>query len=236
MRFSALLSAVAVTSVLLTACACHSPHSRFDSNSRTLSVSANESVIVEPDLAILHIGFDTPPEDLKSAYADGAHRSNAIIAAVKQGGIQADAIRSECQYLERDWGSQHKFRLAQQWTVKVAPQRASEILDIAISAGANSSGQIEWTVKDPKSLDDEALDRASARANEKAAVLAKGMGAHLGTLINASNQISVPQFPMPMMQSLAYAGVAKANTPPPLVIEPHQVSREATVYAVFAIE
>ena len=113
------------------------PQMKVDSSNRTLTVSATETVSVEPDLAILHIGFDTAAEDAKSAYADGARASNAIIAAVKQAGIPETSIRSESQYLDRDFtNKQHKFMLHQQWTVKVSPERAAEILDIAVTAGA----------------------------------------------------------------------------------------------------
>ena len=66
-----------------------------------------------------------------------------------------------------------------------------------------------------------------------AQVLAKGMGVRLGSLIYISNQMSAPSFPRPMpMMAMKSAEAA----PQPLSIEPHQVSREATVYAVFAIE
>jgi hypothetical protein len=208
---------------------------KVDSSNRTLSVSATESVSVEPDLAILHIGFDTPPEDAKSAYADGARASNAIIAAVKQAGTAETAIRSESQYLDRDYSTkQHKFVLHQQWTVKVAPERAAEILDIAVTAGATDSGQIDWTVKDVPALESQALDHAAARAKQNAEVLAKGMGVRLGALIYVSNQMSAPQSPRPMFGLAMNATTRQAA--PPLSIEPHQVSREATVYAVFAIE
>lgn len=208
------------------------PELKVDSSNRTLTVSANETVSVEPDLAILHIGFDTPLEDAKSAYADGARASNTIIAAIKQAGMPENSIRSESQYLDRDWKQQHKFKLSQQWTVKVPPERAAEILDIAVTAGATSSGQIDWTVKDEKALEAEALDHAASRAKANAEVLAKGMGVRLGSLIYVSNQLSAPQFPRPMMAM----AMKTAEAPPPLAIEPHQVSREATVYAVFAIE
>ena len=221
--------AVAVMAVLLTSCSQSSTH-----NQRTLTVNASESVSVEPDLAILHIGFDTPPEDVKSAYADGAHRSNTIIAAVKQAGIPEDAIRSEGQYIDRVWTDEHKFKVAQQWAVKVPPQRAAEILDIAISAGANNSGSIEWTVKDEKAVENQALDRATARAKENAIVLASGMGVRLGALASVSNQVSTtPYFPNVMQQ---VGGGAGAGLPPPLAIRPHQVGRQATVSAIFEIE
>ena len=79
------------------------PQLKVDSSNRTLTVSATDSVSVEPDLAILHIGFLTQPEDAKSAYADGTRASNAIIAALKQAGVPDNFIRSESQYLDRDW-------------------------------------------------------------------------------------------------------------------------------------
>lgn len=210
------------------------PELKVDSSNRTLTVSATDSVSVEPDQAILHIGFVTQPQDAKGAYADGTRASNSIIAALKQAGVAESAIRSESQYLDRDWTTKlRKYTLHQDWTVKVAPERAAEILDAAINAGATSSGQIEWTVKDEKALEAQALDKAAARARANADVLAKGMGVRLGSLIYVSNQMSAPSFPRPMpMMAMKAANAA----PEPLAIEPHQVSREATVYAVFAIE
>ena len=210
------------------------PELKVDSTNRTLTVTATGSVSVEPELAILHIGFDTQPEDAKSAYADGARASNAIVSAIKQAGIPEDSIQSQSQYLDRDWSKPHKFKLSQQWTVKVPPQRADEILDIAVTAGATDSGQIDWTVKDEKALESQALDEAASRARQNGEVLAKGMGVRLGTLIYVSNQVS-SSTPRPVMYEMnRLSGGAAA--PPPLAIEPRKVVREATVYAVFAIE
>jgi uncharacterized protein len=210
------------------------PELKVDSSNRTLTVSATDSVSVEPDQAVLHIGFVTQPQDAKSAYAEGTRASNAIIAALKQAGVAENAIRSESQYLDRDWTTKlRKYTLHQDWTVKVAPERAAEILDAAINAGATSSGQIEWTVKDERALEAQALDKAAARAKANAEVLAKGMGVRLGSLVYVSNQMSAPSFPRPMQMMAMKSANAEAQ---PLAIEPHQVSREATVYAVFAIE
>ena len=210
------------------------PELKVDSSNRTLTVSATDSISVEPDQAILHIGFVTQPQDAKGAYAEGTRASNSIISALKQAGVADTAIRSESQYLDRDWSTKlRKYTLHQDWTVKVAPERAAEILDTAINAGATSSGQIEWTVKDEKALEAQALDRAAARARANAEVLAKGMSVRLGSLVYVSNQMSAPSFPRPMPMMAMKSAQADAQ---PLAIEPHQVSREATVYAVFAIE
>ncbi len=227
----ALLSASALAGAQQSA----QPEMKVDSTNRTLTVSANDSISVEPDLAILHIGFDTQLEDAQAAYADGARASNAIIVAIKQAGIAEASIQSVSQYLDRDYTKQHKFKLSQQWTVKVPPARAAEILDVAVTAGATSSGQIEWTVKDEKALEAQALDKAASRARENAQVLAKGMGVSLGNLIYVSNQVT-SVLPGPVMFAARQLSGIAAAPAPPLSVEPHQVSREATVYAVFAIE
>ncbi len=228
---AALLSAALPALAQLTS----QPQLKIEPANRTLTVTATESVTAEPEVATLHVGFETQPGNPKAVYADGARTSNAIIAALKQAGIADSAIRSESQYLSRYYSTkQHLFKLTQQWTVKTTPERAAEVLDAAITAGANNSGQIDWTVKDERALEEQALDKAAARVRQNAAVLARGMGVRLGTLIYVSNQLSSPVYPRPMMRALAMA--PGAEQAPPLAVEPNKVSREATVYAVFAIE
>jgi len=209
---------------------------KIESTNRTLTVSAEGRVTVDPDLAILHIGFVTQPSDAKAAYAAGAKTSNDIVNALKQAGIPETSIRSEWQRLDSASGRPHKFTLVQQWTVKTPPERAAEILDVAVGAGATESGQIDWTVQDMRALEDQALDRAAARAKAEAEVLAKSMGVHLGALIYVTNQISAPQpYPMAYANNAAPQG-GFAAPPVTLAIEPCKVSREASVYAVYAIE
>ncbi len=207
------------------------PELRIEPANRTLTVNAEDEVSVEPEMAILHVGFETQTGDAQSVYAEGKRISNAVIDALKQAGIAENAIRSESQRLDRDYQKPHKFKLVQYWTVKAAPERAAEILDVAVTAGATSSGEIEWTVKDERALEAQALDRAAARARDNAAVLAKAMGVRLGALIYVTNQLSGIRPIRPM------AAMARdANASQPLAIEPHKVSRTASVYAVYSIE
>lgn len=209
---------------------------KIEPANRTLTVNAEERVTVDPEVAILHVGFETQSADAKAAYAAGAKTSNEIVAALKQAGISETAIRSESQHLDRDYNKPHKFKLVQQWTVKAPPERVAEVLDIAVAAGATDSGQIDWTVQDERALEDQALERAAVRAKANAAVLAKSMGVRLGSLIYVSNQVSIPQFRPSVVMNNSMGFEAKAGATPPLAIEPRKVSREATVYAVFAIE
>ena len=209
------------------------PELRIEPANRTLTVNAEDEVSVEPEVAVLHVGFETQLEDAQSAYADGARTSNAIVAALKQAGIPEGSIRSQTQHLDRDYQKPHKFKLVQQWTVKAPPEHAAEILDAAITAGATSSGDIEWTVKDERALEEQALERAAGRAKENAAVLARGMGVRLGAVIYISNQVSMVR----PIRATAFAMAKEATAAPqPLSIEPQKVTRSATVYAVYSIE
>ena len=208
---------------------------QIEPSNRTLAVSAQDEVSVDADVAILHVGFQTMPADAKGAYAAGAQTSNDIVNALKQAGIAESAIHSEWQQLQSVYDKPHKFILVQQWTVKTTPARAAEILDVAVSAGANNSGDIKWTVENEQALADRALEGAAERARAQAAVLAKGMGVSLGKLIYVSNEISAPALPIRPFARMATAE-AKAPEAPPLAIEPRKVARSANVYAVFAIE
>jgi uncharacterized protein YggE len=210
---------------------------KIEPSNRTLTVSAEERVTADPEIAILHIGFETQPSDAKTAYAAGAKTSDDIVAALKQAGIPETSIRSESQHLDSIGYKSHKFKLVQEWTVKTPPERAAEILDVAITAGATDSGRIDWTVKDEKALEDQALDKAAARAKADAEVLAKGMGVHLGALVYVTNQMASPEgYSTALANNSGGGGVGYITVPKALSIEPRKVSRTATVYAVFAME
>lgn len=209
------------------------PELKIDSTNRTLMVSAQDTITVDPEVAILHIGFETLPTDPKSAYSQGTTTSNAIINALKQAGVAESAIHSEWQHLNSVYDKPHKFTLQQQWTVRVKPERAAELLDVAVSAGATNSGQIDWAVENQQALEDKALEGAATRARTQAAVLARGMGVKLGGLVYVSNLFAPTATPMRAYVMKADVG---GNAPQSLAIEPHKVSSTATVYAVFAIE
>ena len=238
MKFEKILTAFAVLAFSMTCVAQQvgQVQLKVDSSNRTLTITAEERVTAEPDVAVLHIGFLTPPSGAKDAYAAGAKTSNEIINALKQAGIAEGGIRSESQNLQSIDPKVHKFRLQQSWVVRVPPARAAEILDIAVNAGALESGDIEWNVEDEKGLENKALERAAARARSDAAVLAGAMGVKLGALAYVSNQISAQAVPV-RYATMNFAGPQAADkAAPPMAIEPHKVSRTASVYAVYSVE
>ncbi len=223
----------------------HAQTIKVDKNNRTIAVTAGDKALTDADLAVVHVGFQVFGPDEQSTYASGSKISNAIMDALKKAGVPEKSIESENQNLapnnyhdqresEMD-RAKKQFVLNQSWTVKTKPDDAAKALHIAVEAGANQSGQIEWQYQDMNSLQAKAAANALAKAQVIAQQMAQGLNVKLAGLIYASNQApESPVHPMPMM--MARMGAAKANSVEPLAINPRQIEESSTVYAVFAIE
>ena len=212
-------------------------------DNRTIAVTATDSVTKMADVATVHIGFVVYAIDHDTAYAEGSHISNAVMAALKAAGVPADSIESESQNLgevqpyqvsqipeaER---AKRKWMLSQSWTVRTIADEAARMLDIAVKAGANQSGQIDWSLTDDNAAQAEAAAKALQRARSVAETMARGLNVRLGQLVYASNEMQTTPVRPVMMDFKGRAAAA----PLPLAINPRHIEKSATVYAVFAIE
>ncbi len=158
--------------------------------STAISVTGEGKVYASADIAQVNFGVQTG----RQATADGAVKvlstnMNAIIAAVKEKGIEERDIQTQqlSLYPAFDWieGEQiaRGFEANQQLMVKVRdPGIIGEILTIATSAGANQIGGVNFTIDDPKILQDQARQEAIQDAKERAELLSMQLGKKLGRL------------------------------------------------------
>jgi uncharacterized protein YggE len=236
------LSALSLAAVLAAASS-NAQTIQVNKDNRTIAITATDKVIVMADTATVHIGFIAYGPDSDAAYATGSRISNAIVKAVTAAGIPNDAIESENQNvspvqeyqidkLTPAEKAQRKFQVVQSWTVRAPADDAAKILDVAVKAGANQSGQIDWSLKDENAAQVEAAGKALQRARTVATEMAKGLNVKLGALLYANNETQAEP-PRPLMgMAMKSAAVAQA----PLAINPRRIEKSATVYAVFAIE
>ena len=214
-------------------------------DNRTIAITATDSVIAMADVATVHVGFVAYGVDHDSAYAAGAKVSNAIVGVLKAAGVPADAIESENQNLAEVQQyqvnqlsdaekAQRKWILSQSWTVRTDAADAARVLDLAVKAGANQSGAIDWSLKDENVPQAQASGKALQRARVVAEEMAKGLNVKLGVLIFASNETQAAPV-RPVMKGMAMAAAPGAPAPP-LAINARQIEKTATVYAVFAID
>jgi hypothetical protein len=211
---------------------------------RTIAITSTDTVTVLADTARVHIGFIVFGPDSDWAYATGSRFSNAIIKALTDAEIPADAIESEAQNISPvpDFQNerltpaergQRRFQVTQSWTVRTAADDAAKVLDLAVKAGANQSGQIEWSFKDEHAPEAEAAAKALKGARAQATQMATSLNAKLGVLLFASNQTQAEPIRPMVMARAASVAMDKVQ---PLAISPRQIEKSATVYAVFAIE
>jgi uncharacterized protein YggE len=133
-----------------------------------------------------------------------------------------------------------RFQFSQRWQVTVPADQAAQLLQLAITHGANNSGNLQWQLKSDDALQLEAAQKALHHARDIAEHMAQGLGTKVGTLLYASNQTPVVNEPgrlrMNGMAMGSAGGVMPAPNLKPLAISPERITRSATVYAVFAIE
>src|ERR1700710_990174 len=134
---------------------------------RTISVTATDKITAMADVATVHVGFIAYGPSSDAAYANGSRTSNAIVKALTAAGIPSASIESENQSvapvqnyevekLTDAEKAQRKFQVTQSWTVRTNANDAARVLDLAVKAGANQSGQIDWSFKDENAPEAEA--------------------------------------------------------------------------------
>lgn len=244
MRKNALRSSCIAAVVASLAVAGFAQTIQVNQNNRTIAVTVTDKAAETADVATVHIGFEAYAPDSDSAYAAGSKTSNAIIDVLHKAGVPDKEIESETQNLRQNFQfepnesevqrAKRHFVLTQSWTVHTTAADAKNVLHVAVQAGANNSGQIDWDVKDRAELQARAAAKALQHAQAVADQMAKGLNAHLGPLLYASNQApETPVRPMPMMRA---AFKSEAQAVQPLAINPQKIEESATVHAVFAVE
>ena len=225
--------------------AAHAQTLQVSQTNRTIEVTVSASASQMADRAVLHIGYILYGPTSKDVYAKASETSNAIAAALQKAGIARDQIQSvsqsvretqsyENQNLPPEQKAQRQYRAEQTWTVRLPAKDAARILNVAVGAGANNSGAIDWQLSDPNALEAQAAAKALLKGKQIAAAMAKGLAVTLGPLLYASNQAQ-QRIIYPIMAGGLMQAEAKTEIKP-LAINPQRISQSATIHAIFAIQ
>jgi uncharacterized protein YggE len=227
---------------------------QINRDNKTIAISATDEATATADIAAITVGFEIYGADSQSTYAEGGNLSQAVMEALHKTGVKDESIESSQQSLQQNRSFDEKetaeqrakrqFLFTQSWMVSVPPQIAAEVIRVAIAAGANQSGAINWRLADRKALQAKAAENALVKAHGVADRMAEGLHVKLGALVYAGNETpNTNLFPIPRRtgpgQGFNTGGgmyMSKNLLPPPLEIRPQTIREEATVYAVFAIE
>lgn len=143
---------------------------------RTINVSGEGSVQVEPDIVYVTLGVERLDPDVTIAVDDVNARSESVRQALLDAGIAEEDIRTEMYNIyQESYGPmgdpnvpQANFRVMLYLNVKVRDVNAiGDVLATAINAGANAVNNLQFGIEDSSVYEAEArelaLDDADAR-------------------------------------------------------------------------
>jgi len=225
---------------------------QINRDNKTIAISTTDEAAATADIAAITIGFEIFGPDSLTVSAEGGKLSHAILEALHKAGVEDKVIESSGQGIERytdfaeketeDQRAKRQYVFRQSWEASVSPQSAAKAIRVAIAAGANKTGAIDWRLSGKKALQAKAAENALVKAREVAARMADGLHVKLGALIYASNETPNAKiyFARPARSVIVPDDTAEVSSSvlagPPLEIRPQTIREEATVYAVFAIE
>lgn len=203
----------------------------------TIEAIGQGVVSAKPDVAILRLGVTTEAKKPADAAKQNAERMTKVVAAVKALGIPESEIQTWGMRLHPimkwDEGNQKHvllgYRADNVINLRTPVERAGEVYDAGIQAGANSAGGILFSLQDETKHRRDALMLATQRAVDEIQVVAKTVGATLIGPVQAQ-VLSGGGYPRPI--GLAFEKAGGAETP----VLPGQIEIDAQVRVVFAIK
>lgn len=209
---------------------------------RTIRVTGIGDTRVTPDEARITFAVETMEPTAAAAGAENARRMDRLMEALIAAGIPRRDIETQHymvhpEYIHEEGVREPRlrgYRATNQILVRTRDlDRAGELIDVGLAAGANRVDGISFAVTDPSVGMAEALTEAVARARSSAEAIAGALGVRLGEVLDASTS-SAPPRPMPYAQRMDMEVMAQAAAPTP--IQPGEQTVTATVSIVYAIE
>lgn len=159
---------------------------------RTISVQATGEASVKPDVAIVSLGITTEGDLVEDITEENNEKMETIIDAIKALGVEKDDIKTtnynvypKYTYTEKDGSVQDGYTVNQNVEVKIRDfDNSNKIIAAATAEGANQVGSLRFEIDDDTDITALAREDAIAKAKEKAKILEKQTGLHLGRVVN----------------------------------------------------
>ncbi|MBN1453166.1 MAG: SIMPL domain-containing protein [Anaerolineales bacterium] len=235
------VSAVMLVALALGAC---SPTIMADAAPpvRTLNVNGTGQIFLSPDIAYIYIGVHTEEVTAADAVTANNEETQQVIEALKAAGVDAKDIRTtnfsiwpNQQYSPE--GQPIGTRYVVDNSVFVTVRKLDDLgdlLDAAVSAGANSINSIQFDVADKTDALKKAREEAVKDAKAQAQELADVAGMSLGEVQSISFYDSAP---VPYMDSYGKGGGGAAVSEVAAVpIQPGQLTLTVTVSMSYEIK
>jgi hypothetical protein len=213
-------------------------HASDAHSGRTITVSGDGEVSTEADLAVLTVAVTATASSADDARAQVAERSETMRQALRDAGVPDDAVTTAYFRVGPQYNYDGKarnvtgYQAVHAYTVEVAPDRAGEVIDVAVGNGADEVQGVTFTLTDETRADlrEEALNAAMDAARTDADTLADAAN----LTITGVHSVSTSGGFTPVGTRVAYetADAGGASTS----FEPGPVTVTATVSVTYEAE
>jgi uncharacterized protein YggE len=188
---------------------------------RPAVVASGEGVVKRaPDRAWVHVAVESRARAPKEAQKLNAAAMSAVLKKLEGAGFSGDAIQTRAYDLQPEYdyanGRQTLRGYVARNNVEVRVDelpRLGEVLDVAVSSGANAVGNIRFDLKDRAGAEREALRLAVADARSRAEAAAAGAGMQVDRVVRLEEQRVADTPPRPMMMAMRAKEDAAAQPP-----------------------
>ena len=209
---------------------------------RTITVTSTATVKATPDEAVVNFGVRSEDPDSAAAFAQNAKDMQAVLDALKAAGIAKEDIQTlnvglDQRVENRGTPSEQRVFVASN-AVQVTVNdltTTGDVIDAAVTAGADSVNDIRFQLSDPNTIRTDALSQAVKGARTKVDALAEAAGANvLGVVTINEEGFRAPVYHAAFDQlTVGYAAAATAPTP---VVAPDSLQVSVTVTVVWEID
>ncbi|MBP6177560.1 MAG: SIMPL domain-containing protein [Anaerolineales bacterium] len=235
-----LVFAVLAFALVLSACGPTTINQAAQPVSRTMNVNGLGATYLTPDIAYIYIGVHNEGATASEAVEANKSQTNAVIAALKKAGVDDKDLRTTnfSIYPSQQYGPDGTITGTVYMvdnTVYVTVRDLDglgNLLDDAITAGANSINSIQFDVADKTEAVKEARALAVKDAQAQAEELANAAGITLGEIQNISYYDINP---MPLYD-MGKGGGGAMEASAPVSIQPGQLTVSVSVSIIYSIK
>lgn len=240
MKNKILVFAVLAFALVLSACGPTTINQAAQPVSRTMNVNGLGATYLTPDIAYIYIGVHNEGATASEAVEANKSQTNAVIAALKKAGVDDKDLRTTnfSIYPSQQYGPDGTitgtvYMVDNTVYVTVRDlEGLGNLLDDAITAGANSINSIQFDVADKTEAVKEARALAVKDAQAQAEELANAAGITLGDIQNISYYDNNP---MPLYD-MGKGGGGAMEASAPVSIQPGQLTVSVSVNIVYSIK
>jgi len=204
-------------------------------------VSSGEGVVKRtPDRAWVQVTAESRAKNPRDAQKLNSEVMSAVLQKLKGAGLQSDAIQTRGYDLQPEYDYHEGRQTLRGYVARNSLElrvdelsRVGELLELAVSSGATSVGNVRFDLKDRDAVEREALRLAVDDARKRADAAASGAGMKVDRVVRIEEQLARPiQPPVPMMMRAERASMAGDAGQPPVAPGELEVRVSVTLTSV----